>query len=535
MRGHAYRRVWQRTRLHVLTIAAVVVLTQALALPVKASTGLQLLVQSWDPHNPSSQAFQSVFDDPTFFDTTLGQAWTLARSPICSSITAQLGQKDLLGKGFTLYDIDCTMGTTGTFQIHNVTNGVISAEFDVTGNSLEATSTQNTVCGSECDPRFSLTYDLNLAVKFTVIPLQVSSATVTLSNATLDSKNAAGDVLKAIDSFFNFGFIGKAEKAIDTTQKLDPSSINSILAGQNSNKVAQLAGQYQYINMWHTNARLIVDFAPVMPGGSGPGGLSGNVWWTKASQINVADCSKIKLSTTVQTGPPQMSFPYSAFSAAPTTSAGALSISGMPIDLGDRLECGYTITNLPADLPGTVTGQVSGTIGGPQTPPHVTIAFQYLVVKPDGWTGTAVVAGPQSGYNFQMLAQSGNLSSVVNEKPKTGQPINPGDLRANPVLVEQGPLAKSAGAGAVQAGVSAYRLGNYSGAVSNFNSALAADPANYAALYNRGLAEIRLGQTDRAKADLQRAADLAHSKGDTAVANEAEMVLRQLVSPGFRQ
>jgi len=54
-------------------------------------------------------------------------------------------------------------------------------------------------------------------------------------------------------------------------------------------------------------------------------------------------------------------------------------------------------------------------------------------------------------------------------------------------------------------------------------------------LYNRGLAEIRLGQTDRAKADLQRAADLAHSKGDTAVANEAEMVLRQLVSPGFRQ
>jgi len=496
--------------------------------PSAASTGLQILVQPWDPNTPSAQAANSVFDKPTFFDDELSLAWTLARSPICAKLTQALGKPNLAGTGYTLYNIDCTMGSTGTLKILSAYNGLVVGQFDVPGNDFEATSTQNTVFGSSLDPRFDVTYDLGLTVSFTLIPLNVQTASLTVSNATINTKNLAGDVLKALDSFLSTGFITKAEKSIDSTQKLDPAVLNNLLAAASNNQLETLAQQYAFHNVWHTNSRLVVDFAPVFPS-SGSSALSGVISWSKASQINIPDCSKITLNDTLQTGPQQLALPYNTFGSVPTATGGSLTIGGAPTDRGDHYECQYSINGLGANLPNTVSGWAAGSMNN--APKYTTASFESLRLQPSGWPGTAVISGQQSGYNFQVVAQRVNL--FVNARSQAG-PINPGVLRTLPA-VDLGLLVTKPGDVQVEQGITAFRAGNTAGALASFNAALAENPGDDTALYNRGLANLKLGNASQGMADLRRAAALARSKQDMLLAGKAEAAIRQFSAPSLPQ
>jgi hypothetical protein len=502
-----------------------VLLGAGLAAPCLASTGLQILVQPWDPHTPSAQVASSVFDQPTFFDDQLNAAWTLARSPICNQLTTDLGKSNLLGAGYTLYDIDCTMGSSGSFVVHSVKNGQVWAEFDVGGNTIEATTTQPSVCGSECDPRFSITYNLALDVNFTLIPLQVDTAQATVTLTNIDSKNLAGDVLKAVVGFSGSSFLKLAGKSVTTTQKLDPSILNNLLALASKNQVSQLASQYAYNNVSFHNARLIVDFAPVFAATPGPGSINGTITWTKASQIHIADCSKITLSDTVQTGPPQLTFPYNTFGSPPTASAGSISIGGPPADLGDRYACSYSISNLALNLPSTVTAQASGSVGNATAQPKTVLYFQVIRALPAGWSGTTLVSGAQTGDDFALVTQQGNLTVMNARTPAL--PVNPSDPGYRPIYVDPNLLAVSSRSAAAQRGVNAFRSGDVSGALTNFNVALAQKPDDYVTLYNRGLANLRLGNTSAGLADLRQAGAIARSKGDVALAAKADMAIRQ--------
>jgi Flp pilus assembly protein TadD len=174
-------------------------------------------------------------------------------------------------------------------------------------------------------------------------------------------------------------------------------------------------------------------------------------------------------------------------------------------------------------------------------------------VKPDGWSGTAALAGVMHGKNF--FATTSPQLTGFNEKVTVNARVDPGDpassyaARSNPAVQE------AVNAGAVQkrdtatlrlanpalrvalnpqplppksadtftaSGNALFARGDFAGAAAAFQRAVDADATNAVALHNLAIAHGRLGLTDRATTELRRASDLARAQGDLATARSAD-------------
>jgi len=440
----------------------------------------------------------------------------------------------VIKSGYSLYDMDCTMASNVQVSIVGPASpSKATIQFTGTGNTFEASSTQPYV-GTWGDPRFSVTYDITANVTLAPLPQpQVTSLSITVSNAKLQTQNTMADILADLDSFLGTGFLSKAENSIDATQKLDPSAINGFLA--QANTPLSQASQFQYVNLWHQNDRIIVDLAPQSSDQPRPGSISGVITWTKASNIAISDCSNIKFADTVQLGPAPLSFPMNSFGAAPTDVFGSESVaSGPPADMGDHYQCQYTYAQMPLALPNSLAGMAAGSTGQKNSVLHL----YYLEVQPSGWNGRVNLNGDQqNGLNFQVVWGSANIPYYLGKK-FTG-PQNPGDLRTNPSVNQNGPvnngsvmtsstIAQNAAAAnaLVERGLNLTRTGDLAGAASSYGNALALMPDNQVALLNLGLVHLKMGLTTQGKSELQRALQIARLHGDAATARQAAAALR---------
>lgn len=533
-------RYWASCRAILLSFGALLLVGLLLSpQPASANAGLQVLVQTWDPNNPDLHPANSAFDDPTFFDTKVNQAWALARGPICTQLLQDLSKPNIAGNGFSLYNTDCTMASNVAVSIVGPASvSKVTMQFVGTGNVVDATSTQPYV-GSWGDPRFSVTFDMTANV--TLVPLpqpKVTALSVTVSNGSISTQNTMADILKALDSFAGTGFVTQAQNSINTTKKLDPSIINNLLAGVQT-PLSQ-ASQFPYVALWHHNSRIVIDLAPQAPDQPRPGSISGAITWTKASNITISDCSKIQFTDTVQLGPAPLTFPYGSFGNTPTDTFGAHPVSsGAPADMGDHYQCQYTYSQIPLALPNSFAGSASGSTGqkGSQ------YMLSYLAVKPSNWSGTVNPSGSQSGLNFQILASTAMLPFHAAINQVVAGPQNPGDplhssqivnpnIAVNNAKITQTQTSSALAQNAalanelVNQGTTLMKSNDLAGAAAAFNNALALKADNQVALLNLGLVHLKMGQTATGRNELQHALQVANLHGDTATAAAAQAALR---------
>lgn len=206
-----------------------------------------------------------TFSEADLMRRAIAVAWSLRREGACKLAKAVLGQGDLIAKGITLYDIDCSLGQTGDLQVQvdkSPLGNRLGLRYFLRGNYLAATSTTPTAAGKYADPRVSCTFDLDLRLSLTLPtkpgPITVQLLSAQASNAKLDSHNAAADIgfaLSAISKFFGGpDFIAIFEKIIDDRAKVDFAeqanqtldALNRLLAGRTSNSLETIEA---YLNL----------------------------------------------------------------------------------------------------------------------------------------------------------------------------------------------------------------------------------------------------------------------------------------------
>jgi LGFP repeat len=122
------------------------------------------------------------------------------RDTLNKLLAQQLGQGDLIGRGFTLYDINFRLG-----EVHVDVPTNTSFRISVTKSYLYAKSTQPTAAGSYADPAFELDFDLVLEGNLMVSPgakPKVQSLVVTVPRLTVKPRNVVGGAMTTIIALF---------------------------------------------------------------------------------------------------------------------------------------------------------------------------------------------------------------------------------------------------------------------------------------------------------------------------------------------
>jgi hypothetical protein len=417
-----------------------------------AGVGARVLVQEWSPLTPDRQSVNVLVDQPNLVSDTLNRAWSTTRIALCNAIKAQLGASRAAA-GQTLRDIDCNLDPNMTLDLRQNGPNVITATLTLPSNSITATSTQPTACGSECDPRFSVTASAQVMLGISVQndparPLVVTGADLAFANASIDSHNFAADVIKWADDNLVPFFRGKsfqtmATNAINSAQVNFAGQFNNALAGVN----AQLRGPAQYVRvgLWARATRITIAFAPPEISPPANGSVSGVVRWDPAKTLKEVQstpptCGNIQMVSRVQTGPAPLLDPdnYSNTGAAPIRQFGSLSVSAA----GDA--CNYTLSGVAASLPNQLTSQMAGGSRGG-------IVTMNFVMAPDGWTGAVVPNPGAPNHNYLVYQRIGgvaNENNVMRRLRNPGDPVisglgdpasNPANIRTRPAVVSVTP------------------------------------------------------------------------------------------------
>ncbi len=327
----------------------------------QAATGARVLLQAWNPLTPDQPNVITLLDHPSLVSDSIQDAWTQVRPKICT----QLGLKMGLGgaaRGETLYDIACLLDEQLLFDVSPAGSNALRATLVVSGY-VEATSTTPDVAfgvglGDYADPRFSVALTARLELILAVQPnrdrtLRVSKAQFTLNNATLDSHNFSGDMLKFVagDLVPFFGgpdYKRMAEDAVneisanlanDFNATLDP--VNELLKGPSDAVRVGVSGRDGYIS---------VAFAPREVAPPSNGRMSGVVRWDPTSFTPRNGCRSFEIGASVQTGPAPM---FAPGASAPVRQVGVFQIS--PID---ATSCGYTLSGLAEGWPNALASRV---------------------------------------------------------------------------------------------------------------------------------------------------------------------------------
>jgi hypothetical protein len=523
--------------LRAIAAAAAAVAVAAPTLAFAAPGGVRIIVQRWDPANPTVQSNEIVLDRPGLIGDALNEGWAQARKPVCDALKAEAGKPDRLGSGFTLYDMDCAMAQTGALTVTGLSANRVTMTYKLPGNTFKATSTQPTVAGSYADPCVFVSYDLSAKTTLHLDTLAVDAFSVSIDNVGRpDSCNTAGDIAKFAATTLRFfggpDFLAMAQRAIERTQNISTAKLNAAVDSF-VRPMRQYAGQYATQQNWIRHGDLYFAFAPAYVPQPLSAAIGGTIRMPKDKWLAGApDCGEFSIVGNVQTGPAPIIDPERmGVGAPPAVDVGVVSAGGTASDAGDRYVCTYVERQLPAGVPIAFRG--SGKAGNPRQG-HVA----YVVgLKPEGWSGTQAVTGFAQGKNFvasvapQLNGFSEKATVAVKLDPgdpasRSGWRVNPAqNVAANPaqrVALNPQPLPPKGADSLTESGNALFARGDFAGAAAAFGRAVAANANNAVALHNLGLAHARLGQSDRATLELRRASDLAHRQGDLATARAAD-------------
>jgi len=365
----------------------------------------------------------SVFKNPALFSDTIGRAWEAARGPVCDAMKQELGKPDLLKKGYTLYDMTCTMGHIDSLTLGQKRSGSKSVQVKlvISGNSFEATSTQPSVCGKTCDARASVGYTVTLAADLQLYPLALVNDSIAVSDVHLDPHNAVAAVAAELDSFFlNGRYKTMAEHALTVTKSFPVQRINSELAAV-QNPLQPYLATYLSVETWVRNGLLIVDLAPAPLANPSGGSISGVISWAKDARVTLTDCNSFSLAGRWQNGPAPVESPPDTLGAEPIDPVGQVNMQAV-VDRGDHYECSYRMNNLPLHIPTHVDGAVAG---GKGTDTKNSYMLTVVSLEATAWAGNAIPNASGSGFDFKVVThtvQSKPLGNAKEIAKNTGDP-----------------------------------------------------------------------------------------------------------------
>ena len=405
------------------------------AIGAHAATGARVLLQAWNPLTPDQQNVVTLVDQPSLISDSLHDAWTRARPRICEQLKLKMGMGGAAG-GQTLRDITCGLDEQVVLDVLPAGQNALRATFAVSG-FVEATSTTPTVLGSYADPRFSLALTAKLALTLAVQPdrdqtLRVSKALFTLNNATLDSHNFSGDILKFVgDDLVPFfggpNYKSMAENAVNAVSADFANDFDTALAPVN----AQLKGPSDAVRVGVSASGNYISVALAPREFTPPtnGSMTGVLRWDSAQFTPRNGCQSFDIRATVQTGPVPM---FTANAEARTRQVGTFQASPL-----DASSCAFTLSGLAADWPNILTARVEG--GGNKSVGSSIYSVSYTLVG-DGWNGRTVIPQPIASARNYRVSQS--LDATAVESPghayrqkayRTDPRINPADIYAHQV------------------------------------------------------------------------------------------------------
>ena len=281
----------------------------------QAAVGARVLVQVWSPLTPKQQSVQVLVNDASLVSDQVQKAWTDARPRLCAALLGAMGKARAAG-GQTLRDLKCLLDERPVFTVASAGANALAANLAI-GGYVEATSTTPTALGSYADPRFSLAITAHLQLAISVQPnpaqtLRVDAAKFSLSNATIDSHNFSGDMLKFIadDLLPFFGgpqFRQLAENAINAVELDTRGYFNGALAPIN----AKLKGPSGFVRVavWGKPDSIIVAFSPQPLTPPSGGTMFGALRWDAGKVLAPGSCDSFSITATVQTGPAPLGDP----------------------------------------------------------------------------------------------------------------------------------------------------------------------------------------------------------------------------------
>lgn len=376
-------------------------------------------------------------------------AWNQARPALAKALPEQLGHADLLGTGWTLYDIQLTLaervqlarapgGSTAT--------GDLAMQLRLGPNLLVAKTTTPSVFGQDFDPKFSV--DFGIAVDFTIsvvpdrmlIHVTVGSAHISSNDFTsaphLDSQNMTADLADAFGSVVSpflggpdlvqmiEGIIHQHEFAPLLNQALQPvNDLLGELAAEGMGAVVALfpdaaipAGlSTQSVTLAGGSAGASTPMLVLATPVAGDGTVRGQVHWPQDQgepAMGQPYAGAFALSASVDHGAARGQFAQ----ATDVTHLAAWQYAGTDTEHVVT----YELTGLPIDQ--AITIDCTALSAVPWTGPA---AAMIRSVERDGWNGVVTLRrgiDPKEKYHAQEQAHHG-IGDQVELNP---QPIPPG-------------------------------------------------------------------------------------------------------------
>ncbi|MGH7709444.1 MAG: hypothetical protein ACREM6_16240, partial [Vulcanimicrobiaceae bacterium] len=128
--------------------------------------------------------------------SAMDDAWSRSESTTHDQIMSGLTKFRFDGQN--LYDITVSLPSSGELRAKDLGGNRVGLKYVLTGNSIQATSTQPTVAGSWADPNFKITYDASVYISFSspraTAALNLDSASLTISNVNVEPEGVIADL-----------------------------------------------------------------------------------------------------------------------------------------------------------------------------------------------------------------------------------------------------------------------------------------------------------------------------------------------------
>ena len=368
------------------------------------SGGVVVQGETFDPYHPNTPPkYNTLYTNAGVITSTLQRAWHQKSDDICTSIQGFLGKQDALGKGYSPYNIACSMGDASRMGISAspISDG-IHLTLIIPGNSLQFTTTQPSVCGKECDPTFSVTYELSVGLDVHGSGTQITVANVgaKIQHPNVQAQNLPADVIQAlVGQQFMDNTVAKINYHGAELTNLVNSNLgvlNALIGGfaqQNGYTHVLLSlekGQVASVPPTSVLLQLNKDTFSIPSQGNGQ--ITGAIRWD-SSAGSPASCSSMTVAAKATVGYEQQGQAF-----APQSVVGSVQMSGMKQN-GGVSECDYRITGLPYGIPLEIDATANGAWTGPVT-------NDLKSPRPDGWSGHVTVDQPGAVVGAQRLVRA---------------------------------------------------------------------------------------------------------------------------------
>ncbi|MEO8524799.1 MAG: hypothetical protein ABI460_08780 [Caldimonas sp.] len=400
----------------------------------QAAVGVRVLLQEWNPLTPKQQPVRTLVDDRSAVSDALQAAWTRARPLICRQLTNEMSRGGA-AHGETLHDIKCELDETPQFAVATSGPNRLTATVAIGGYVEASSTTPVPLQQGSTDPRFSIALKANLALTLAVQPdpnhtLRVDKAQFSLSNATLDSHNLTGDLLKfVVDDLVPFfggpNYKQMAENAVNGVAVNLAGEFNSALTPVN----AKLRGPSTAVRVgaWGKPDAIVVAFGPRELPAPGGGSMFGALRWDANRVGAPSNCDTFSIDAAVQTGPAPLRDPsgYYEQGDAPMRKVGSFQLQPGSA----KGECRYRVNGLAAAWPNEISAHSS--VGAGKSAGNSIHSTSYALAG-DGWDGKNVVPQPSAERNYVIrVSLNGSATVDPSAQLKHGS-VNPGDPRINP-------------------------------------------------------------------------------------------------------